>query len=263
MAVETDIRRRTWHPSTSYYQRPATSGLSYYQTPDAPRPAFAPQATPAMSQPQRLPGIETFDHPNTGSSPNRGSSPMQVDSASRPPVYPGPGQTSSGPNDRRGHASWDMSLHRNLTKLDLASGTPPKENGMWTQQAIIEDPEYIRSHHQSFPAAHPPQVVIHQDPSAPNIETSFLQPATPNRNKRMGWYAGPPTAIQHPSAQQRRSPEDSSSSDGVPTPSFPVGDYHPSIVHSNGYIETHHPSAAAKQNVSQISPGLFRANEPF
>lgn len=259
--AEADWRRRTWHPSTySNYPRPATSGLSYYQTPDAPRPAFAPQATAAVSQQQRLPGIETFDHPTTGASPNRGASPMQVDTSSRPPIYPGPAQSSSGPNDRRGHASWDMSLHRNLTKLDLANGTPPKETGIWTQQAIIEDPEHTRSHHQSFPAAQPPQVVIHQDPHPPNGETSFLQPATPNKNKRMGWYAGPPTAIQRSPIPHRRSPEDSSSSEGtVPTPSFSVAEYHPSIVHSNGYIETHHPSAAANQEVGKLISRCFYA----
>lgn len=252
LTAEADWRRRTWHASTmTGYTRPATSGLSYYQTPDAPRPAFAPQAAAAVSQPQRLPGIETFDRPSTGASPNRGPSPMQVDTASRPPIYPGPGQTLSGPNDRRGHASWDMSLHRNLTKLDLANGTPPKENGIWAQQAIIEDHSHIRPQHQSYPAAQPPQVVIHQDQPAPNTETSFLLPATPNRRKRMGFYAAPPTALYQPSAQQRRSPEDSSSSEGVPTPSFSVAEYHPSIVHSNGDIETHHSSAAGNQQVSK------------
>ena len=250
LTAEADSRRRTWHPSSySSYPRPATSGLSYYQTPDAPRPAFAPKAIAAMGQPQRLPGIETFDHPSTAASPNRGPSPMQVDTSSKPPIYPGPVQSSSGPNDRRGHASWDMSLHRNLTKLDLANGTPPKENGIWAQQAIIEDPAHVRPQHQSFPAVQAPQVVIHQETPPPNIETSFLQPATPNR-KRMGWYAGPPPASQQPSIQQRRSPEDSSSSEGVATPSFSVAEYHPSIVHSNGYIETHHASAMANHHVS-------------
>ena len=234
LTAEAEWRRRTWHPTTySHYQRPATSGLSYYETPDAPRPAFAPQAAAAVGQTQRLPGIETFDHPSSAASPN-----------------PGLGQILSGPNDRRGHASWDMSLHRNLTKLDLANGTPPKENGIWAQQAIIEDPPHARPQHQSFPAAQPPQVVVHQDTPPPNVETSFLQPATPNRNKRMGWYAGPPTAIQRSPIQQRRSPEDSSSSEGVSTPSFSVAEYHPSIVHSNGYIETHHSGTGGGQNVS-------------
>jgi hypothetical protein len=35
---------------------------------------------------------------------------------------------------------------------------------------------------------------------------------------------------------QRTSPEDSSSSEGVPTPGTMI-DYHPGIVHSNGYVE--------------------------
>ena len=250
LTPEAEWRRRTWHPSTySNYPRPATSGLSYHQTPDAPRPAFAPQATAAVTQPQRLPGIETFDHPNNGSSPNRGPSPMQVDTASRPHVYPGPGQTSSGPNDRRGHASWDMSLHQNLTKLDLANGTPPKENGIWSQQTSVEEAGNSRPQHQSFPSAQPPQVVIHQDPAVPNPETLFLQPATPNRNKRMGWYAGPPTAVLQPQTQQQRSSEGSSSNEEVPTPSFAVIDHHPLTVHNNGYIEPQFSSATAGANV--------------
>ena len=61
-AAEAEWRRRTWHPSTyTNWQRPATSGLSFYRTPDAPQPAFAPQASIAAGQSQRLPGIETFD----------------------------------------------------------------------------------------------------------------------------------------------------------------------------------------------------------
>ena len=47
-----DWRRRTWHPSTYSnlninYNRPATSGLSYSQTPDAPQPSFSSGATAA------------------------------------------------------------------------------------------------------------------------------------------------------------------------------------------------------------------------
>lgn len=88
-AAEAEWRRRTWHPSTytyTNYSRPATSGLSYYQTPDAPRPAFAPQAATAASQPHRLPGIETFDQiPRRQTTPPaRGPSPMQIDPATRP-----------------------------------------------------------------------------------------------------------------------------------------------------------------------------------
>lgn len=255
LAAEAEWRRRTWHPSTySNYSRPATSGLSYYQSADAPQPAFAPQATQAASQSQRLPGIETFDQiSHRPATPARGSSPMQVDSPSRPPVYPGPSvQNTSGPNDRRGHASWDMSLHQNLTRLDIAAyGTSPnKDAGIWGQQTLadIQDAAAKPSPSQTHqaPSAVP---VIHQESQKRPAESSYLLPTTPNRSKRHGWYAGPPPAAQQVQLQQRRSPEDSSSSDGVPTPLFSAPEYHPSIVHSNGYIESNYTAAAAAQQV--------------
>jgi len=234
-AAEIEWRRRTWHASTySHHQRPATSGLSYFQTPDAPRPAFAPQAATAASQPQRLPGIETFDQmPKPSASPARGPSPMLLDAAGRPPIYPGP-QSTSGPNDRRGHASWDMSLHQNLTKLDLVNGA--SKDQAWGQQSMNEQ-EAPKPQFSSFQTNHAPQVVIHQEAKVPAAETSFLLPETPTRKKRMGWYAGPPSAVKQPPTRQRISPEDSSSSEGIPTPLFSVAEYHPSIVHSNGYVE--------------------------
>ena len=260
LAAEAEWRRRTWHPSThSNYSRPATSGLSYFQSADAPQPAFAPQATQAANQSQRLPGIETFDQiSHRPVTPARGSSPMQVDSPSRPPIYPGPSvQNTSGPNDRRGHASWDMSLHRNLTRLDIAAyGTSPnKDAGIWGQQTLADirdaaskpSPPHADQGRRAFP-------VIHQESQKRPVETTYLLPTTPNRSKRHGWYAGPPLASQQaqPQIQPRRSPEDSSSSDGVPTPSFSALEYHPSIVHSNGYIESNYApaAAAASQQVS-------------
>lgn len=252
--AEIEYRRRTWHPSTySSQPRPATSGLSYYQTPDAPRPAFAPQAVAAACQMQRLPGIETFDDMRKPSaSPVRDHSPMQMDPAGRPPIYPGP-QSMTGPNDRRGHASWDMSLHQNLTKLDIASGAPPKDQG-WGQQTINEH-EAIKPQFTSAPYHQPPQVIIHQEPKAPvpGPETSFLLPETPTRKKRMGWYAGPPPVAQQAPVPHRKSPEDSSSSEGVSTPSFSAAEYRPSIVHSNGYVESGNigPAPVQAQMVSQ------------
>ena len=238
-AAEIEWRRRTWHASTySNQQRPATSGLSYYQTPDAPRPAFAPHAATAISQPQRLPGIETFDQmPKPSTSPAPGTALMQADPTGRPPIYPGPQNISgpNGPNDRRGHASWDMSLHQNLTKLDLASGAPPREQG-WVQQGN-NGQEAPKPQFPSFQTNQAPHVVIHQEAKVPIAETSFLLPETPTRKKRMGWYNGPPSAIKQPLLQQRRSPEDSSSSEGISTPSFSGAEYHPTIVHSNGYVE--------------------------
>ncbi len=239
-AAEAEWRRRTWHPSTYHtnYSRPATSGLSYYQTPDAPRPAFAPQAAAAASQPHRLPGIETFDQmPRRPTTPHaNASSLMQLDTTIRPPIYPGPSvQPNSGPNDRRGHASWDMSLHQGLTKLDLASGTPDNDSSGWSQQAVNEQiPAGPRTeqHIQANP-------VLHQESQKRPSETPHYPNPTPNRVKRQGWYIG-----YVGGSQQRASPGDSSSSEGVPTtPSFSAAEHHPSIVHSNGYIESAHPDA--------------------
>ena len=243
-AAEAEWRRRTWHPSTYTYtshSRPATSGLSYYQTPDEPRPSFAPQAATAASQPHRLPGIETFDQipRRPATPPARGHSPMQVDNMVRPPVYPGPStQPNSGPNDRRGHASWDMSLHQNLTKLDLASGTPPSDTGIWSQQTISEQ---RNSQPDQYMQAAP---ILHQEPQQRPVETSQYPTPTPNRLKRQGIYVG-----HLGTSQQRTSPGDSSSSEGIPTtPSHTAPEYHPAIVHSNGFIESTHPTVAVPQS---------------
>lgn len=272
LAAEAEWKRRTWHPSTySSYSRPATSGLSYYQNADAPRPAFAPQAATAASQLHRLPGIETFDQitHRPATPPHRGPSPMQVDSPGRPPVFSGPSeQTTSGPNDRRGHASWDKSLHHNLTKLDIANGTPPKDASLWSQQTIadMQDAAARPAEAQAYqapqaPQAHqvpqPPQaapVIIHQESQTRAAENSYLQPMTSNKKKRHGWYNGPLTPSYQAVLQQRTSPEDSSSSEGVPTPLFPTAEYHPSIVHSNGYIESNHLGTASGHHVRLIQP---------
>ena len=269
-AAEADWRRRTWHPSTySNYPRPATSGLSFYRTPDAPQPAFAPQASIAAGQSQRLPGIETFDQisnrPKTP--PRTGTGPMQIEN--RPPLYSATSERSiGGPIDRRGHASWDMSLHTNLTKLDIANGTPPKDVGTWGKQVLAEiqhagsvsafRPTSQQPSSQSSSSGpsqesqkRPTEVDHYPQPPQPQPQP---QPATPNRSKRNGWYNGPLPASQQVHLTQRPSPEDSSSSEGVPTPSASSAEYHPSIVHANGYIETlstaPRPTAAYNHNTT-------------
>lgn len=246
-AAEAEWRRRTWHPSTySNYQRPATSGLSYYLTPDAPGPAFAPQAVAAAGQSQRLPGIETFDQMSQvpKSSPQLGPSPIPSESPSRPQLF----QSSSdrnvpGPHDRRGHLSWDMSLHQNLTKLDIANGTPPKEPGVWGKQVIAEMQNAASgySQPQPYPSSTPSTATSSQESQKrPTGLDHYPHATTPIRARRMGWYNGPLATVQQTSAIQRPSPEDSSSSEGVPTPSASSAEYYPSIVHANGYIETSH-----------------------
>ncbi|KAL8812393.1 MAG: hypothetical protein Q9223_007306, partial [Gallowayella weberi] len=247
--AEAEWRRRTWHPSTyNSYPRPATSGLSFYRTPDdPPQPAFAPQAaaTPAPPPSQRLPGIETFDQiPNCNASPvRRGGSPMQIDSPNRPPLYPGPLSTS-GPNDRRGHQSWDLSLHQNLTKLDIASNTPLKEAGGWTSQQALNEARSDSANGQGsqpLQMAFAPQatsVIVHHDLRNAPAQATSPSGGTSYRSKRQGWYNGPLNAPQ--ATVHRKSPEGSSSSESVPTPSFSTAEFNPSIVGSDGYIESNH-----------------------
>lgn len=257
MQAEVDRKRRTWHPGTYPYPRPATSGLSYSLTPDAPRPAFAPQAATAASQTRRLPGIETFDQiPHRPTSPpHQAPSPMRVETPNRHLTYLGPSElttTGTGPNDRRGHASWDKSLHQNLTRLDIANGTPSKEAGLWGQQTIAEMQEAAArpSESQVHSASQTPPVIIHQESQNRSTEYMQLQPRTPVKNKRHGWYNGPLKASHHQAIfQQRTSPEDSSSSEGVPTPSFSSTEYHPAIIHSNGYIEPQYIDTGAVHHV--------------
>ena len=242
VAAEVEWRRRTWHPTTyTNYSRPATSGLSYYQTPDAPRPAFAPQAATAASQLHRLPGIETFDQISYAPStpPQSVPSPMQVD---RPSIYPGPSeQATSGPNDRRGHASWDKSLHQNLTRLDSANGSTAKDAGVWGQQTAAEMQEVGARppEIQRYQASQAPPPFIHQESQKRPAESMYVPSITPVKAKRQGWYQGPPKSSHQATLQPRISPEDSSSSEGLLTPSFSAAEYHPAIIHSNGYIESH------------------------
>ena len=247
-------RRRTWHPSSqtyTNYSRPATSGLMHYQTPDAPRPAFMPQAAPVIHQPQRLPGIETFDQiPRRASPSTTGPPPLHIDQTGRPPVYPGPSiQPSTGPNDRRGHASWDMSLHQNLTKLDLASGTPPTDQPSGNRIDVfrMSDDHPGRSNlGQPYPTSQEPQ-------NRPMEGVQYPNSTTPVRAKRQGWYAGPPVMHQQPNSQPRTSPGESSSSEGMPkTPTHSTADHHPAIVHSTGYVEPdqRRPSPGSTFNVS-------------
>ena len=268
-AAEADIRRRTWHPTPHTYtnfsrpsipmnfSRPATSGLVYNQTPDAPQPSYGPPSAGVGSHAQRLPGIETFDQaPRRPSSPPsqqpaRGGSPMQMDPPQPPVLSAAPMQSHPGPPERRGHASWDMSLHQNLTKLDIRGGPPYQEPHYWAQQQsqhLAPEPnaDAVRQNAR--------MPIIHQEAPKPPSEDHIYSSPNPNRSKRQGWYAGPPSnpVTSHP----RISPGGSTSSEGVPkTPTAPAVEHHPSIVHSNGYVEpvAEKPRNGGEQPVSAFS----------
>ncbi|KAL4873369.1 hypothetical protein BDV12DRAFT_77361 [Aspergillus spectabilis] len=230
---EADLRRRTWHYSTwPSHPRPEYNGVANLQTSETLPAAF--RANESADQPPRLPGIESFDkvvaqRPLTP--PVRRPSPMQVDSRHKPQApgynYSGgfnyappssrPPPPVSGPGHRRGHVSWDMSLHTNLTGLHIRDKpTPQRDASHWSQQAIAE---------------------IHNVGSRPS--SSYQQQVQGFRGHHSHHSSSYSTASSSHAA--RTSPEDSSSSEGVHTPSTASLEYNPAIVHNNGYVEPHHP----------------------
>ncbi|KAJ6138601.1 hypothetical protein N7471_005087 [Penicillium samsonianum] len=230
-AAEAEMRRRTWHPSSyTGFPRPGTSGLNQYHTPDNVPASFGVNGS--TEHPPRLPGIESFDkvvqRPMTP--PTRKTSPMQLDGHQRP--NPGfgsgfnytqpahrPPPPISGPGHRRGHVSWDMSLHHNLTGLDIRDRRPSTASAsQWSQQTLAE---------------------LQNVSSRPS---SSYQPAFgPTAERSPEEYRGHRASLSIGS-RARTSPEDSSSSEGVHTPSTASLEYHPAIVHSSGYIESHDSS---------------------
>jgi hypothetical protein len=244
--ADADWRRRTWHPGVYSGPRPATSGLGYHQTPDAPRPSFTSQ--PAASQTTRLPGIESFDYaPPAPMLPRRQASPMQVDAPARPLTYHAPvDHRPSSRHEKRKSISWEPMLQKSIKGFEHASPNSPSQQwshytGSSGQPAArpTTAPHGYFSHRQPM---HVPQPI--QVPQVDSARSSQEQATTPRKNKRQAWYNGPLT--QPAQVLQRTSPEDSSSSEGVPTPgNTTMSEYHPAIVHSNGYVEAQPPGPQA------------------
>ncbi len=109
----------------------------------------------------------------------------------------------SAAEDRRNVAQWDMGLHRGLTRLEIASSTPPRDSaGAWASevnQAVQAQAEQARVNPPTVRFETEAQVVQipsdghsssgmsrgHQHTvSAPSINT-------PREAKRHGWYHGP------------------------------------------------------------------------
>ena len=250
-----DWRRRTWHASTFpannfNYGRPATSGLTYSQTPDAPQPAHAQHATAAAGQAPRLPGIESFDHVTHRSytPPRRQPSPMQIDSAPLDPQL----YHSTSPHDpraRQGHISWEAQRTSQYPELD-EQGDKHNPTVSWGQQTIHDIQNIGMRHREAQRHAEmgPPLSSI----AVPQQEQIMAREALDMQNsakqaKRQAWYNGPVPAT-------RTSPEDSSSSDGIPTPGMTAVEVHPMIMPSSGFVEPQHPALGpdGPQNVSEL-----------
>lgn len=247
MSPSEDWRRRTWHPSTyptmnANYNRPATSGLSYSQTPDAPQPAHAQNAMTAAGQAPRLPGIESFDQmQHRPTTPPRRLSPPKPN---QPTLMAAP-DIESGKRGHMSHASWDGSRRSMYPEID-DNGRPATSWGRETLQQIEQQRERAVHHHSGpqavmGPPQHTNMNMQHQQQIAQ--EALELQSSASKRVKRSGHYSGSQSAL-------RTSPEDSSSSDGIPTPGTSVAEINPTIMHSNGFIEPQ-LLAGDQQTVSQ------------
>lgn len=269
--ADSDWRRRTWHPGTYSGPRPATSGLGYYQTPDAPRPTYTSQ--PAASQTTRLPGIESFDHaPPLPSLQRRQPSPMQIDTpTTRPATYHAPSDPPPTlQHGKRTSISWDTTLQK-INRLEIASPNPPREQwphyqsspGQTSVNRPITAPNtgYLI---QQQPAGIPRPIQV---PSREQAASSQELPTTPKKNKRQAWYNGPITQPLNPQqgrVVQRTSPEDSSSSEGIPTPSnTSMTEYHPAIVHSNGFVEAHPPGAPMEEQKAGSPTSIMDRPHPI
>lgn len=276
--AEAELRRRTWHPS-SYaasgfnYSRPATSGLSFSQTPDALQPALTPYASAAAGQAPRLPGIESFDEVRNRPStpPRRQPSPMLIDTPPQSTLFTNTNHSTfqrhapPASDHRRGHFSWDGSHHGPFSRPDLQTNLS-KDATSWGQQTLNEIHNAAsRPIFQNTVATtyRPGGVIVQNEPTRqahvespppPPPPPQQQPPNTPQRSKRLGWYNGPPSAGPRGSQTARRSPEDSSSSDGVATPGTSAAEIHPAIMHSNGYIEPHHPVLPAEAQADVSTP---------
>ncbi|OAL51957.1 hypothetical protein IQ07DRAFT_398213 [Pyrenochaeta sp. DS3sAY3a] len=251
--ADADWRRRTWHPGTYSGPRPATSGLGYHQTIDAPRPSYTSQ--PAASQTTRLPGIESFDYaPPPLSLPRRQPSPMQVDPPARPLTYHAPAEhTPNRGHEKRTSISWD------IDRLKIASPNPPREQwGQYPTQSTTGRPTTAPHGYFSQRQPNVPQPI--QVPSMGSPRSSQDQPVTPRKNKRQAWYNGPLAQPQR--AMQRTSPEDSSSSEGVPTPGT-MAEYHPAIMHSNGFVEVMPPGTSVEEYKATSPSSIMERPHPL
>ncbi|KAH8903747.1 hypothetical protein BR93DRAFT_947014 [Coniochaeta sp. PMI_546] len=187
-------RRRTWHPDTRDYagasrlnQVISTSQLN--ELPVPPPLADPDRRQQPQQQPQRLPGIESFDNPQPPSTIlGRPPSPMMIDSGPDIPRRPGhsllPGWTMIE------DASLDPGLNSGLTRLDI--NQPPRDSATaWANeasQAVLAQADQVRRSHVPPAGRFEPEPVMS---NAPINTTSDLPRDLPSRDKRRAWFNGP------------------------------------------------------------------------
>ncbi|KIW05662.1 uncharacterized protein PV09_03526 [Verruconis gallopava] len=237
-SIDVDLKRRTWHPNvnTGLVPRPGASGLQQYQAPEQPRPLFASDKPSTGPPTLTLPGIESFDHaPPLPNMPRRVLSPMQIDPPQPQSLSSAVSQSHVEPRDNR--LSWDSTLQRGLSSIELERASQQAERGQASFGPVAThapDPPRPSTSHVTF--QEPPRTSLDSHRNRLSDDGGL-----PSR-KRMAWYNGP---VQHqgqspyaPSSGPRTSPDESGSSDGVPTPgNSALHEANPAIVHSNGYVE--------------------------
>lgn len=211
LASETDLRRRTWHPGTfgGFEQRPATSGLSYYQTPDAPKPMASSQSAAAQNN-VRLPGIDSFDHGASKSSTGSGRpmSPMDVDSR---------------------HDSQMGSVGNAFDEGQQPLAAPPRRSHHYTQSA----PQSLES------AAREAQTSMSDSPSTPKKQK---RQAWYNGPVNQSYPS-------HEVQAMSTSPANSSASEAPHTPmTGSMPDLQPAVIHRNGLVEPLAESVSSDHN---------------
>ncbi|EEP82000.1 predicted protein [Uncinocarpus reesii 1704] len=268
---DSDWRRRTWHPSSGF-ARPVSSGLWIQQSADQPS-SFPPNLQSVPDQPPpRLPGIESFDQirQNPSAPPRREPTPMQIDHPAlsdqsstqqtpTAPVFPTsfnphpplsrPPPPISGPGHRRGYLSLDMSLHRNLTKLDIREKPSQNDASQWGKQTTTVQQEPLSA--ESVVSGVTTQAL----PTITSSEShTVLGPTNlDGQNKRHAWYSvtGSNPPQRNPSITN--APPDANAQ----APSASSVDYLATVAQNESEIERRHSLGVADGSGTSSQPPKY------
>lgn len=224
--AESDPRRRTWHMATNYAETVANH-RSYGQDMTISN-RLSIGSNPSLP---RLPGIDDLlKRPPT---PNPPTQTQQIPISNR--------LSTSSDNlyataDARRHVhDVDRYLHQNLRTMHLGRAGQRPGSGDWSRGFVAPEVSSRPSTAQSLGPPFDPHLEASQTPTSP-IHPALQAPglespsASDKAARRRGWIGGPTST-----PQTRKTPEDSSSSDGVKTPgNGSMHEYAPAIREGGG-----------------------------
>ncbi|ERS95316.1 c2h2 transcription factor [Sporothrix schenckii 1099-18] len=221
----TDERRRTWHPSSRDFGGPASArngipgagpgpttsvsagNVAGHHQPggvEQPPQLAVPNAASASQQSAsgfRLPGIDSFLNlptPRPASPIRRGPSPMMVDGEQRYAPSGPPTSILRSPADQHAHAGrpssghWESGLQHGLTRLDIASRTPPQDSARdWAHQQQQQQHQQQRGYPSEDPVRRGPP---YQQSVRFEAEVPRDDPFAPSGNRDLGYT---PRGHQH------------------------------------------------------------------